>query len=228
MKDSSLKIENPAQVAVLIVDLQEEQGPSGMAVENFSTVLGNAARVIAAARAAGSPVIHARFVRDLSTVPLRPFEPVTADGSPTFSAAGTAGIEIRAEVAPADGELVLDKQALSCFSNPSLVPHLRSRGIESLIVCGVWTEACVGLSVRDAIGHGLRVLLVKDACGSGTEFMHRIAILNIANRLYGGSVISTEGARALLAGRSCTVRTLEWPVPFRFAAADVDRLYDGL
>jgi maleamate amidohydrolase len=228
MQDTSLRLENPAQVAVLIVDLQEEQGPTGLAVENFSAVLDNAARIIAGARAAGSPVIHARYVRDLSTVPLRPFEPVTADGSPTFSAAGTAGIAICAEVAPAAGERVFDKQALSCFSNPSLVPHLRSHGIESLIVCGVWTEACVALTVRDAIAEGLRVLLVKDACGSGTEFMHRTAILNIANRLYGGSVVSTAGVLALLAGRPWSVRTLQWPVPFRFAAADVDRLYAGL
>jgi nicotinamidase-related amidase len=228
MTDSRLTIESPAKAAVLIVDLQEEQGPSGLAVENFPTILANAARVIAAARAAGSPVIHARYVRDLSTVPLRPFEPVTAAGRPTFSAVGTAGVEICAAVAPAAGEPVFDKQASSCFSNPSLAPYLASRGVDSVIVCGVWTEACVGLTVRDAIGEGLRVLLVKDACGSGTEFMHRIAVLNIANRLYGGSVISTEGALALLAGRPCSVQALQWPVPFRFTAADVDRLYESL
>ena len=133
-----------------------------------------------------------------------------------------------AKVAPAERELVFDKQASSCFSNPSLAPHLMSRGIRSLIVCGVWTEACVALTVRDAIGQGLRVLLVKDACGSGTEFMHRVAILNIANRLYGGSVISTQDGLALLAGRTCSLRDLQWPVPFRFTAADVDRLYESL
>jgi maleamate amidohydrolase len=219
---------DPATTAVLLVDLQQEQGPDGLAVENFPRILANAARVIAAARAVGSPVVHTRYVRDLSTLPLRPFEPVTADGRPTFSAVGTAGVEICAEVAPAAGEPVFEKQALSCFTNPSLAPYLASHGVDTLIVCGVWTEACVGLTVRDAIGEGLRVLLVKDACGSGTEFMHRIAVLNIANRLYGGSVISTESALALLAGRSCAVRPLQWPVPFRFAAADVDRLYESL
>jgi maleamate amidohydrolase len=228
MNNSRLEFEDLARVGVLIIDLQEEQGSTGLNVENFSTVVGNAARIIAGARAAGSPIIHSRYVRDFSAVPLRPFEPVTADGSPTFSGAGTAGIEICAEVAPAGGEPVFDKQALSCFSNPSVLSYITSQDIESLIVCGVWTEACVGLSVRDAIGHGLRVLLVKDACGSGTEFMHRVAILNIANRLYGGSVISTAGALALLAGRPCPVQPLEWPVPFRFAAADVDRLYEDL
>jgi nicotinamidase-related amidase len=228
MDDIRLRLGDPAAAGILIVDLQEEQGPGGLAVENFSTVLGNAARIIAAARAAGCPVVYGRYVRDLSTLPLRPFEPVTAAGRPTFSAAGSPGIAICSEVAPAKGEPVFDKQSLSCFSNPSLAPYLSARGVASLIVCGVWTEACVGLTVRDATGHGFRVLLVKDACGSGTDFMHRVAILNIANRLYGGSVISTEDALALLAGSSCAARALEWPVPFRFAAADVDRLYDSL
>jgi nicotinamidase-related amidase len=228
MDDGRLTIEDPAKAAALIVDLQQEQGPGGLAVENFAAVLGNAARVIAGARTAGSPVVYGRYVRDLATLPLRPFEPVTADGRPTFSAAGTPGIEICAEVAPAEGEPVFDKQALSCFSNPSLAPYLMSRGVDSVMVCGVWTEACVALTVRDAIGLGLRVVLVKDACGSGTEFMHRVAVLNIANRLYGGSVISTERALALMAGRPCSVRSLEWPVPFRFTAVDVDRLYESL
>jgi hypothetical protein len=58
--------------------------------------------------------------------------------------------------------------------------------------------------------------------------MHRVATLNIANRLYGGSVVSTERVLALLAGRPCSVRPLEWPVPFRFAAADVDEIYESL
>lgn len=228
MEESRLRIEDPAAAGVLVIDLQEEQGPTGLAVENFAMVLDNSARVVAGARTAGAPVVYARYVRDLSTVPRRPFEPVTADGSPTFSAAGTPGVEICAAVAPAPGEPVFDKQALSGFSNPSLAPHLKAKGIQSLIVCGVWTEACVAASVRDAIGEGLRVLLVKDACGSGTEFMHRTATLNIANRLYGGSVITTQGCLALLSGRPCSARALEWPVPFRFAAADVDRLYESL
>jgi nicotinamidase-related amidase len=227
MKDL-LTIDDPDRVAVLLIDLQREQGPDGWAVENFSTVLANAARLAAAARAAGSPVLHARYVRDFAGLPPHPFEPVTADGAPAFSAAGTPGIAICDAVAPAAGEPVFDKQAASCFANLDFAPYLAVRSVDTLLVAGVWTESCVAASVRDAIDHGLRVLLVKDACGSGTDFMHRVAILNLANRLYGGRVIGTEGAVALLAGRPCPALPLQLPVPFRFAAADVDRFYDAL
>jgi len=57
-----------------------------------------------------------------------------------------------------------------------------------LMVAGVWTEACIAATVRDALALGFRVLVVKDACASGTEAMHQTAILNLANRLYGGAV----------------------------------------
>ena len=56
--------------------------------------------------------------------------------------------------------------------------------------------------MRDAIAHGFRVLLVKDACGSGTEAMHQTGILNLANRLYGGAVADTAKACRLFAGET--------------------------
>jgi maleamate amidohydrolase len=37
--------------------------------------------------------------------------------------------------------------------------------------------------VKEAIDLGSRVLLVKDACGSGSMAMHQTGILNLANRL---------------------------------------------
>jgi maleamate amidohydrolase len=75
---------------------------------------------------------------------------------------------------------------------------------------------------------GIRVLLVKDACGSATSAMHQTGILNIANRLYGGAVTDTEGACRLIGGETVDVWAVEGSVPFRFsfasAAADYDQL----
>jgi nicotinamidase-related amidase len=219
----------PTGCAVLAVDLQEEQRAStAFPAHDFDGVLARAARLITAARSHGVAVLYGRYVRDFSTLPPRPFEPLDRAGAPAFSAAGTAGIAICPEVAPRQGEPVFDKQAASCFANDALGDHIAARGIDTLFVCGVWTEACVALTVADALARGLRTFLVKDACGSGSELMHRTGVLNIANRIYGGGVVSAHTCVTLLAGNAAPVWMCEGPVAFRFNADDLDAHYECL
>jgi nicotinamidase-related amidase len=92
----------------------------------------------------------------------------------------------------------------------------------------VWTEACVDATVKDAVALGFRVLLVKDACGSASAAMHQTAILNLANRLYGGAVTSTENACRLLGGESAEAWQVEGSVPLRFTYENAAALYDAL
>jgi hypothetical protein len=72
------------------------------------------------------------------------------------------------------------------------------------------------------------VLLVKDACGSGTIAMHQTAVLNIANRLYGGAVTDAERATELMAGRESEVWIAQGAVPLRFGFADASQQFDAL
>ena len=116
----------------------------------------------------------------------------------------------------------------SAFCEGDLEPRLRALGSEWLAIGGVWTEACVAATVRDAIALGLRVLLVKDACGSGTAAMHQTAILNLANRLNGGAVADPATACRLLAGASAEASVAGRPVPLLYDWADAERLYADL
>jgi hypothetical protein len=75
---------------------------------------------------------------------------------------------------------------------------------------------------------GFRVLLVKDACTSGTAAMHQTGVLNLANRLYGGAVADTERAVGLLNGRTANVWRNDGPVPFRFTLEDAETMYQSL
>ncbi len=216
-------------MALLLVDLQEEQrqDPHYKAF-GIDPVLANAARLLEAARATNRMVVHAAYRRDFAQRPPRPFEPASSDGKPTFSDAGSPLTAICREVAPRDDEPVLYKNDASAFCEGDLAPLLKARSIGWLVVAGVWTEACVAATIRDAMAQGFRVLLVKDACGSGTEAMHRTAVLNLANRLYGGAVADTERALALLKGDAAEVWVAERPVPILFTFADADRHYAGL
>jgi maleamate amidohydrolase len=223
-----IAIRGPA-AALLLVDLQEEHRlDRRYLVEGYGTVLANAGCLLEAARTAGVAVIHGIYIRDFARQPRRPFEPVTAAGTPTFSDGAGALTEICREVAPRDGEAVIVKNDASCFAEAGMGQLLTRLGTEWLIVCGVWTEACVAATVRDATAAGHRVLLVKDACGSGTAAMHQTAIINLANRLYGGAVADTERACAILAGATREAWRPEVPAPLRFGHGDVAEVYGSL
>jgi maleamate amidohydrolase len=220
---------DPRRAALILVDLQEEQRHDPYyVVPNLDQVLGHARALLDAARANGVHVVHVAYKRDFAAVPRRPFEPVTADGRPTFSDAASPLVAICAEVAPRAGETVIAKNDASAFSTGALEPLLRDAGVEWVIVAGVWTEACVAATVRDAIPRGFRVLLVKDACGSGTIAMHQTGILNLANRLNGGAVANAETACRLIAGESADVWVAEKQVPILFSYEDAGKHYDAL
>lgn len=220
---------DPRRSALILVDLQEEQRHDGAyPVADFDSVLANARAILAAARTRQFPVIHAAYRRDFDSVPPRPLEFVTAEGKPAFSDAASALTAICAEVAPRVGEPVIHKNDASAFCEGDLAPRLRAGNVEWLIVCGVWTEACVAATVRDATANGLRVLLVKDACGSGTKAMHQVGILNLANRLAGGAVADTGAALRLIAGEAVEVWVAEKPVPILFDYHDAEKFYESL
>ncbi len=220
---------DPGRAALILVDLQEEQRADPYyVVPDLDAVLRNARRLLEAARAGGVQVVHVAYKRDFAAVPRRPFEPVTAEGRPTFSDGDSALTAICSELAPQAGERVIEKNDASAFSTGELEPLLRAAGVEWVIVAGVWTEACVAATVRDAIPRGFRVLLVKDACGSGTIAMHQAGILNLANRLNGGAVATAETACRLIAGESADVWVAEKQVPILFGYEDAGKLYEAL
>jgi maleamate amidohydrolase len=215
--------------ALILVDMQEEQRHvPHYAVEGFDAVLENAQRLLAAARARSIMVIHAAYKRDFEAVPPRPLEPRSADGGPAFSNKDSPLTAICREVAPQRGEPVIFKNDASAFCEGTLEPLLRKAAVEWLIVGGVWTEACIAATVRDAIECGVRVLLVKNACGSGTKAMHQTGILNLANRLSGGAVVDTTAACRLIADEEVEVWAPERPVPLLFGYADAERIYGTL
>jgi hypothetical protein len=72
------------------------------------------------------------------------------------------------------------------------------------------------------------VLVVKDACTSGTEAMHQTGVLNLANRLYGGAIADTARTEALFRGQPAKVWYNTTPVPFRFTLEDAPALYASL
>ena len=147
---------DPARAALLVIDMQRdfvEPGGFGETLGNdvglLRAVIPPLQAALVATRAAGITVIHTRegHLPDLSDCPpakLRRGEPALRIGDPgpkgRILVRGEYGHDIIGELAPADGELVIDKPGKGSFYATGLDETLRSRGIESLVVTGVTTE----------------------------------------------------------------------------------------
>jgi maleamate amidohydrolase len=217
---------HPGAAALLCIDLQEEhrQDQRLLAV-GFDGVIANVTRLQQAARRNRIPVYHFAYIVDVAAA--LPHHPKLPDGRSAFSDRDDPLTAICPEVAPMDGEHLVIKSEASAFG-AGLGDELKAAGIEWLFVCGVWTEACVDATVKSALKLGFRVVLVKDACGSGSAAMHRTGILNLANRLYGGAIADTDRACRLMGGETIQAWQPDRPVPIRYGLDTVDAFYDAL
>jgi len=65
---------------------------------------------------------------------------------------------------------VVDRTRYSAFSAPDLLPLLRARSADGLIVTGAETDVCVLSTTLAAVDLGIRVVVVRDAlCSSSDE-----------------------------------------------------------
>ena len=216
----------PERSAILCIDLQEEhRKDQRLLAVDFDGVVANVRRLQDAAREHGIPVYHFAYIVDAAAS--LPHHPKLPDGRSAFSDKDDPLTAICPEVAPREGEKLVIKSEASAFGT-GLGDELKGAGVEWLFVCGVWTEACVDATVKAAQKLGFRVVLVKDACGSGSVAMHQTGILNLANRIYGGAVVDTEVACRLMAGETVTAWQPDRPVPMRFGFEDASELYEGL
>jgi len=86
------------------------------------------------------------------------------------------------EVAPVGDEIIINKTASGVFSSTNLHYVLRNIGIQSLYICGVYTNECVETTIRDACDLGYLVTMVEDACTTVTAELHEASIKTLKDR----------------------------------------------
>ncbi len=80
--------------------------------------------------------------------------------------------EIAPPLSPAPGEPVVGKQYASAFFGTSLAATLHSAGVDTVVVGGVSTSGCVRASATDALNHGFRPQVVRQACADRSPALH--------------------------------------------------------
>jgi nicotinamidase-related amidase len=103
---------------------------------------------------------------------------------------GTPEHAIREELTPRSGELVINKTSRGAFNSTGIDQLLRNMSVDSLVIVGVATNACVESTARDAADRGYRCVLVDDACAGQSEYLHDATMLSFATLF--GRVLTTE------------------------------------
>lgn len=110
---------------------------------------------------------------------------------------GSRANSVVSEIAPREGELVINKTSMGAFNSTALDQVLRNLGVTTLIVTGVSTECCVATTARDAGDRGYHVLLVEDAGTAVTPYLQESSLVAFAAMF--GRVETTEATLAELA-----------------------------
>ncbi|TDC64604.1 cysteine hydrolase [Actinomadura sp. GC306] len=174
--------------ALLVVDMQnsftEPKGSMaavGLPYEELLPAVAGCRTLIDAAHTADVPVIYTRYV----------FQPDYADGGlvpdhivPALKenrglAAGSWDAEICDELAPAEGDIVIDKSRPSAFYGTRLEPVLTGLGVRSLVICGVTTNICVETTARDAGQRDYFTHVISDATAEFDKARHEYALNGI-------------------------------------------------
>jgi biuret amidohydrolase len=203
--------------ALLIVDMQNasgsrnfglgkmlaEQGRLDEAAYRFDRIekliIPNIQRLAGGFRRAGAPVIYVTYgsnAADFSDAPAHLRKWLIA----TNNRVGTPENAIVPALRPEAGELVLNKTTMGAFCSTGIDSHLRSMKISELVVVGVSTNNCVGMTAMEAADRQYGVAIVDDASGTCSEEMQQ-ATLRTWRRLWGRVTHTAEVLAELQASR---------------------------
>ena len=173
-----------AESAVVMIDAQLEYVTGRLPLTGVGPALEVGAELLAAARAAGRPVIHVQH---------------RGAGEGLFGP-DSAFFAIAPEVTPEADEPVVEKVVPNAFADGALDAKLKELGIARIIIGGFMTHLCVSTTARAALDLGYGCSVLGPACatrdlpdGQGgvvaAQDIHRIELTALSDRF---ATIATE------------------------------------
>ncbi len=197
----------PKDATLLIVDIQQGFDDLAHGPRSNPNAEENAAKLLAAWRHGGRPIVHVRHLSREPDSPLRAVLP---------------GAEIKEMVRPHDGEPLVTKHVNSAFIGTDLETRLRMRDVSTLVIVGLTTDHCVSTTARMAANLGFRTYVVGDATATfdragpdGSRFP--------ADAVHAISLASLHGEFATVVDTALMLRGLDGPrCPSRYGSSGVD------
>ncbi len=182
--------------ALVVVDVNRGfTDPGSPLVCDLDDVVGAIVRLLEGFRAAGLPVAFTTVAYDDAG---RQAAAVFIDKVPALLTleAGSRWTEIDPRIAPRDDEPVLTKLWASAFHGTPLGSFLTANGCDSLVVTGASTSGCIRATAVDALQHGYRVIVPRDAVGDRNPSAHEANLYDIDTKY--GDVVTTADVLAAL------------------------------
>jgi len=128
--------------ALLIIDVQDFYFPGGKsALVEPEKAAANAALLLAEFRKRNLLVVHVRHNSE-------------------------PGGKINDIVKPLPTEKIVSKDEVNCFLGTDLLAFLKTKAIDTLVICGMQTHMCVEAATRAGSDYGFKCILIHDACAT--------------------------------------------------------------
>jgi nicotinamidase-related amidase len=164
---------DPKTCAVVLVDMAREfVEPGGFIADaggadyqaRAKAIIPPLQRLVDAARKAGARVVYSTDAHTPDDLELRKWPP--------HSMKGTKWAEIVPELAKQPGDLDIPKTTYSGFQCSDMESQLRSKGIDTLYICGLHTDCCCRHTSGDAFQKGFNLVWVTDCMQAFTREGH--------------------------------------------------------
>ena len=161
----------PDKKALIVIDVQNDYFPGGkLSLWRADEVLENIISAISRAREKGISVI---LVQHVSTRP---------PGLGNFFVNGTVGVEIHPLILKAAPDApVIVKHHADAFRETSLQTLLHSMDVTEILIGGMQTQNCVGLTAISKDAEKYKTAILSDCCTSETRTVHTIALVGFGD-----------------------------------------------
>ena len=148
----------------------------------YAPVIANAAKLLSAARSAGAMIACAKADHRADRATHAPIVTDSENRPPLFTG-GTPEAEIVPELAPRPGEYLVPKHRWSAFFGTYLDHALRTRRVDTIVLCGGTTEIGVASTAYTARDLGYNLVIASDACTSPKRDVHEQFMSEVFPRL---------------------------------------------
>lgn len=175
--------------AILVIDLAlawtDRKYPLG---SNLDSVVKSTNEILGLARRKKIPVIFTTIAYDADLTEGELY----MKKMPAFRVliSGSEATKIDPRLKMRKGEIYLVKKWLSAFFGTNLGGFLTSKKVDTVIITGCSTSACVRATATDALGHGFRSIVVRECVGDRAIGPHEWNLFDIDAKM--GDVVSKQ------------------------------------